>query len=176
MDLSKAVKIDFNQLKSNYPLPYEHRPDRTPAIPGIPIDDKNGETFKYYNQCAIRLSIALRKLGIDISNVKNVWNPGGQTFANGNVIGAINLAYFIRNNLLGKPEEFDGTKENVGKLLEGKTGIIFFQRYNENYSENLPESRLYGNTHIDLWDKNHLMAEYREQMLDSKIIWFSNIK
>jgi hypothetical protein len=73
----------------------------------------------YYNQCAIRLSIALQKSGVDLSSTKNLTNPGGQTFTRkGEVVGAYNLAMFLRGtNMLGKPEVFDGTTQDIPIIL-----------------------------------------------------------
>ena len=124
------------------------------------------------------MSICLLISGIDISGVRNIWNPGGKTFSSdGNVLGAINLAFFLKSkNLLGKPEIYNGTKDNVSNLLAGRTGIIFFQRYNENFGENVRASRSYSNAHIDLWNGSTINAPYKDQMLNSLTIWFWSIK
>jgi len=124
------------------------------------------------------MSICLKKSGVDISKVKNVWNPKGATFSKeGQVLSAVNIAYFSKQKeMLGKPIVYNGTKDDVGKLLDGKTGIIFFQRYNENFGTTDPESRSYSNVHIDLWNKTEIMAPYIDQMLNSKIIWFWEVK
>ncbi len=164
----------FSTLLSNYPLPYEHRPDRTPINPKLPLDDVTGANFLYFNQCAIRMSITLRKSGVNLSGVKNITNPGGQTYASGNVIGATNLAGFLLK--YGKPQVFDGTKDNIASALKNKTGIIYFQGYNENYGTTLPEERSNGNVHIDLWNNDTIMAPYLQQMLDAKRVLFWETK
>jgi hypothetical protein len=169
MDLSGATPFpSFSKLLSNYPSPYKHKPDRTPASRGTIPDDNDDNSFRYPNQCAIRMSICLMKSGVDISKVKNVWNPKGATFnKDGYVLGAVNLATFLKSKeLLGKPAVYDGTKEEVSKVLEGKTGIIFFQRYNENYDESAPESRSYSNVNIDLLNNSTIQAPYVVQMLN----------
>lgn len=170
--------LAFFVLLKNYPLPYKHKPDRTPADPNVPAQDDDDYSFMYPDQCAIRMSICLSKSGIDLSGVKNVSNtkPGAQTFnKEGYVLGALNLATFLKSEeMLGKPAIYDGTKEAAGKLLDGKTGIIFFRMYDENYNPNDPNYDPNGvghrgGAHIDLWNKDRLMSDYRDQMLHSKI-------
>jgi len=174
---SKQFKLLFSTLQKNYPLPYHHRPDRTPAPGYSSANDDDENSFMYYNQCAIRMSIDLKKSGVDISKTKNITNPGGQTFSkDGNVLGATNLAGFLKS-YLGAPIVYDGTKQEVQKLLEGKTGIVFFKGYNENFrQQGAPERRSDQNVHVDLWNKDDIMAPYRLQMLDAKTIWFWEIK
>jgi len=168
----------FSTLLSNYPLPYEIRPDRTPINPKLPMDDNSDDpavaNFQYFNQCAIRMSITLRKSGVNLSGVRNITNPGGQTYANGNVIGATNLARFLLK--YGQPQAYDGTKSDIAAVLKNKTGIIYFQGYNENYGTNLPEERSNGNVHIDLWNNDTIMAPYLGQMLDAKRVLFWEVK
>lgn len=147
----------FATLLKNYPMPYS---------PGPYSQDL------YYNQCAIRCSIALQKSGVDLSNTKNLTNPGGQTFTRkGEVLGAYNLAMFLRGtNVLGKPEVFNGTTQNIPSLLNGRTGIIFFQGFVEDGSRT-DEAR-----HIDLWNGSGIRAPYYSQMMDSRTIWFWPVK
>jgi hypothetical protein len=124
----------------------------------------------YFNQCAIRLSIALIKSGVDLSSTKNITNPGGETFTKkGEVLGAFNLAMFLKNkNVLGLPDVYNGTTQNVLSLIRGKTGIIFFQNFIED------GRRAYSATHIDLWNKTSFRApsEWISQMMDASVIYF----
>ena len=171
---------NFATLLSNYPLPYWKRPDRTPNKDKgyTQVDDANGNSFDHFNQCAIRMSICLIKSGVNISGAKNITNPGGTTYGNGNVLGAINLGNHLKINILGKPTfTKDGTKDDVFSLISGKTGIIYFQNIVED------GTRAWGNAHIDLWDKDHYQGTDEmgrpypfDQMLDAKIIWFWEIK
>ena len=168
-------KSTFQTFQKNYPLPYSHSPDRTPAPSYIAASDDDDNSFLYYNQCAIRMSITLKKSGVDISGTKNLTNPGGPVFTkNGNVMGATNLAGFLKS-YLGSPVTYDGTKQEVGKLLDGRTGIIFFQAFLEGEPGG-PQTRSDQFVHIDLWSKNDINAPYRQQMLDSKKISFWEIK
>ena len=173
-----APKVEFSTLISNYPMPYEHKPNRAPADREIPANDYDDESFLYPNQCAIRVSIALIKSGVPLKGVKNKTNPGGQVYdANGNVLGALNLANHLAGaTMFGTPQKINGINEDALSMLEGRTGIIFFQGYNHYYGFNVPESRGNSNVHIDLWNKNTLMSPYTDQMLNSTTIWFWEIK
>jgi RHS repeat-associated protein len=175
MDLSGATPLpSFSTLESNYPMPYETRPDRTPIDPRKPLDELTGENFKYFNQCAIRMSIALIKSGVSLAGAKNISNPGGQTYASGNIIGALNLATFLKEKVLGNPAVYDGSKQNVESLISGKTGIIFFQNFEED-DGNGNIFRSWSNTHIDLWNKDNIKGNF-DTPFDAIRIWFWEIK
>ncbi|MDO6433109.1 T6SS effector amidase Tae4 family protein [Flavitalea sp. BT771] len=147
----------FETLLKNYPMPYS---------PGPYSQDL------YINQCAIRMSIALMKSGVNLSGVRNRTNPGGPTFTKkGEVLGAYNLAMFLRGpNMLGSPEVYNGTKQDIPTLLSGRTGIMFFQGFIEDGART-DEAR-----HIDLWDGSDIRAPFFEQMMDSRTIWFWPVK
>lgn len=123
------------------------RPDRTAIDPSKPLNDVTGDNFLYYNQCAIRMSIALKNLGVSIAGAKNITNPGGRAYGNGNILGATNLAHFLKDKVLGKPIVYNGTKVFVSTLISGKTGILYFQNFIED------NGRSNANTHIELWNK-----------------------
>jgi hypothetical protein len=164
---------DFATLLANYPLPYGERPckdkDRS-GLPQIsdPADPADGQGYAYFNQCAIRISICLMKSGVKLTGVKNVTNPGGGTkCSHGHVLGAKNLAYHLKNKLLGNTETFDGTAADVATLLDGRTGLLYF----ENFIEEGVRSR--AAVHFELWDKDHYMSNFLfTQMFDATIIWF----
>jgi len=165
----------FKTLLSNYPLPYEIRPDRTPSDPRYQVNDQNGNSFLYYNQCSIRMSLTLRRSGVNLAGAKNITNPGHSPYGNGNILGATNLAGFLIEKF-AKPEIYNGTKTDIASKLNGRTGIIYFQGYNENYGSNAPPLRSSANVHIDLWNKNRIMAPYLNQMLDSTTVFFWEVK
>jgi hypothetical protein len=117
--------------------------------------------------------MCLKKSGISITGVPNLTNPGGDVYTDsGCVAGAFNLVSYLKHNVFGAPTVYDGTKDDLETLLNGKTGVIFFQYYNENYGDNTPPSRSESNVHVDLWNKNDIIAPYHDQMLDSTTIWF----
>jgi RHS repeat-associated protein len=161
----------FATLLSNYPLPYSIRPDRTPIDRRQPLDDVNGGNFRYFNQCAIRMSTALRRSGVNIAGAKNISNPGGQTYANGNIIGALNLATLLsKKSLLGNPISYDGTRVDIAALLSDKTGIIYFENFLEDDG-----SISHANTHIDLWDRGIIQGNF-DIPTEASIIWFWEIR
>lgn len=159
VDANQSKFPSFATLLKNYPMPYS---------PGPYSQDL------YYNQCAIRLSIALIKSGVSLSSTKNYTNPGGQTFtAKGEVLGAYNLAKFLRgDDVLGKPEIYNGMTQDVLSLINGRTGIIFFQGFIED------GTRTDQARHIDLWDGSAFRApaDWTGQMMDSRTIWFWPVK
>ncbi|SEN99478.1 T6SS effector amidase Tae4 family protein [Niastella yeongjuensis] len=159
----------FQTLLSNYPLPYDIRPDRTPIDPKKPVNDVTGENFLYFNQCAIRVSIALRKSGVSLKGAKNYTNPGSSPLGNGNIIGAKNLTRFLLK--FGKPEEYNGMTTNVVSKITGRTGIIYF--------ENIYEGgvRSPDHVHIELWDNDHYQSNFDPmQMFSGTKILFWEIK
>jgi hypothetical protein len=166
----------FSTILSNYPLPYEHRPDRTPAPGYKKADDDDENSFLYYNQCAIRVSLAFRKSGVDISGAKNLTNPGHSAYGNGNILGATNLAMHLKSKILGKPETFNGMTQDVISKIQGRTGVIYFENFVEENDDGT-SSRSATNTHIELWDKDHYMSSFPlTQMFDAKKILFWEIK
>ena len=166
----------FSSLKENYPVPYERRPDRTPAKGYEEADDNDENSFRYFNQCAIRMSICLRQSGVDISGAKNISNPGGQTYANGNILGALNLANHLRTKILGEPISYNGDRDNIVELLKNQTGIIFFQNFYE-VDGNGNLFRSWENTHIDLWDKGTIQAQNSFDIpVEATRIWFWPLK
>ena len=177
---TENVFPNFKTLMSNYPKPYKSKPNRIPANPKIPVSNDNGASFKYPNQCAIRLSITLRLSGVDISGVKNISNPGGQTFTeDGDVIGAKNLALGLRK-ILGAPQRLDGSVigyEGIMKSIAGKTGIIYFENFLEQDSKTHTYRRESNAAHIDLFNIVTIMGGFPEwQMFGAKKIWFWEIK
>jgi hypothetical protein len=78
---------------------------------------------------------------------------------------------FLRGaNVLGSPEVFNGMTQDVPSLINGRTGIIFFQGFLED------EIRSNQPRHIDLWNGSNLQSPYYDQMMDPKTIWFWPVK
>jgi len=165
----------FSTLKSNYPLPYNLRPDRTRINLELPLDDFSGENFKYFNQCAIRVSISLTRSGVSLRGVRNITYPGGQTYSpSGQVLGATNLANYLRN--FSQPRVYNGTRENVRSLIAGKTGIIYFENFIET-DINGRSFRSHQHVHVDLWDRSRYMANFPfSQMFGATKILFWEIQ
>jgi len=148
--------------------PYNIRPDRTPIDPSLQLDDATGYNFYYFNQCAIRVSIALKKSGVSLSGAKNVTNPGYSPYGKGNIVGAKNLSVFLWK--FGKPEIYNGTNTDVFKKLFGRQGIVYFENFIEE------GARRADATHIDLWNRYFNMAPFPfSQMFDATRILFWEI-
>ncbi|HMP20597.1 MAG TPA: T6SS effector amidase Tae4 family protein [Ferruginibacter sp.] len=159
----------FKTLLSNYPLPYNIRPDRTPINPKLPLDDATGANFLYFNQCAIRVSLSLRRSGVSLAGAKNITNPGHSPYGNGNILGATNLAGFLLK--FGTPEAYDGTKTDVVSKIRNRTGIVYFENFIED------GRRTHSATHIDLWNKTNYQSPFPfSQMFDATRILFWDIK
>jgi Type VI secretion system (T6SS), amidase effector protein 4 len=169
---SSKKKLKFADLLKSYPQPYERRPDRTPASPKVPVNDDDGDTFLYFNQCAIRMSIALRGAGLSLKGVKNYSNPGGQVYAGPNVAGAYNLARFLDTKIgWSAKSSGEGRSGAAAKGIQGKTGILFFR--------GIVEDGVRGPSmvHMDLWDRDHYQSSFDfGQMFDATEIWFWEIK
>jgi hypothetical protein len=159
-------------------LPYKIRPCKDKDGSGLPqIDDASsaddGQGYEHFNQCAIRMSICLMKSGFKLEGVKNVTNPKGTTkCSRGHVLGAKNLANHLKNKLKLKPRPYDGTKVDVVTKISGKTGLLYFENFEEEDSSGVM-FRSYNNVHFELWNKSEYMSEFPfSQMFDATIIWF----
>jgi hypothetical protein len=117
-----------------------------PTIQGdAPVLDKK----VYENQCAISMSAALMRSGVDLKSFTGArsWQAEGPKYP----IRAEELAEWLDKNaavLPGKITKFAG-KDVPGSFdkIDGKTGVIFIKDY---YGPGL------GGDHIDLFNKNRL--------------------
>jgi Type VI secretion system (T6SS), amidase effector protein 4 len=114
--------------------------------PTIKGDSPLLDTKVYENQCAINLSAALMRSGIEMNNYTGVWSweTGKTKYA----IRAQELADWLAKpnaQLPSKVEKFVG-KEVFSKTA-GKTGIVFFQNYWGAGNQG---------DHIDLWNGSRL--------------------
>lgn len=150
----------FRKIYANYPKPYTDKP----------CDGG------FYNQCAIRMSIAIIGAEIPLENVKNKSNPGGQTYCKHNhVLGAFNLSEHLEETkLFGNYKLYNGTKQNVRDLLRYKTGILFFENFVE--PDNGVERRSNEFRHIEVWNGYNLISGFDFQMFDATIIKFWEIE
>lgn len=157
VNISESI---FQRIWNAYPKPY----DKRPCSDG------------FYNQCAIRMSISLREVGFELKNVKNKTNPKGQTYcSHGDVLGAYNLAeYLEESKIFGSSILYNGTTQNVRDILSNKTGILFFENFEETNNGITDRSHQYR--HIEVWNGKKLISNFDKQMFNATIIKFWEIK
>lgn len=136
--------ITFSELWTNYPI-------------GNPYDNPD-----YENQCAIRMSVALHRVGIEMKSFsQKLVHP-----MNGDKIGRILLdgkPTATRADEMGqwlklqpfaglqKPEDITGSDWQA--RIKGRTGIIQFSRYWTRSGEDAANA---SGGHIDLWNGSRL--------------------
>lgn len=150
----------FPKIYANYPKPYTSKPCNE----------------GHFNQCAIRMSIALMKSGIALDNVKNLSNPGGQTYCgHKHVLGAFNLMKHIGTlHFWKRRTTYDGTKQRVYDIVRDKTGILYFENFIEIENERPRRSHSYA--HIEVWNGSALVSGFDIQMFDATTIVFFEIE
>jgi hypothetical protein len=123
-------------------------------VSGEPYRDKTGKVPSgFENQCAIRMSLTLHNVGIQMKSYR-----GSDRMMIDNKVAAVRaqeLAKWLKLQpfcgLPAKPEEVTG--ETWKSKIDSRTGIIFFHGYWHRPGE--AAGRLSGD-HIDLWNKNTL--------------------
>jgi len=140
-----SVSVDpvtFATVWKSYPESYPY------------IDAKTGKPPKgYENQCAIKVSIAIHGVGIEMKSF-----GGAAITMNGlkTAIVATQLAAWLKQQpFCGLPTEpEDITGKSWANLIEGRTGIVYF----ENYWHRSGETTTATGDHIDLWNNSRLTA------------------
>lgn len=111
-------------------------------------EDKNGDLL-FKNQCAIRLSHAMKKTGVSFATFpagRKCWVHKGQD----HVLAAKELADWIDRGAVPRiPSSTDVTGETWREKVVDKKGIICFEDYYAATSGS-------GGDHIDLWDGSSL--------------------
>ncbi len=111
-----------------------------------PCDAKNSKGEKLFdNQCAIRLSYAMKKSGVNFlsfSAKRKCWvHPGAD-----HILAAVELANWIeKSNNVNFLDTENITGSEWRQKVVGRTGIICFEDY-------YLRSDGSGGDHIDLWD------------------------
>ncbi len=133
--------VTFAELWAAYP-------EGTPYV-----DPKTGDVPKgFENQCAIRLSVTLHKVGIEMKS----FSGKGQIRLAG--LRTAVLAAEMADWLKQKPMAGMGRTENITgadwqQRIKGRTGIIAFKNYWQRDGESNPSGG-----HIDLWDGSRLTS------------------
>lgn len=126
---------------------------------GHPYLDAKGNTPSgFENQCAIKVSVALHAVGIEMKSFK-----GGSVLVNGKKVAtaAEELAAWLKKQpfcgLPPKPESIAG--DDWQAKIKGRAGIIFFANYWLRKTD--AQGRPTGD-HIDLWNEWRLTASSLE--------------
>jgi hypothetical protein len=138
-------------LGENYPC---RKPDGTEA---------------FANQCAIRLSIALKDAGfaMDRFGIAKCWYHKGAS----HYIRAEELANWLRLNQITQFGPAEIKKEVTSADYSGRTGIVFFKDFWTREGERSPSG-----DHIDLWDGSQ-MAHGSDSYFESSVqVWFWDLK
>ncbi|APA89874.1 type VI secretion system amidase effector protein Tae4 (plasmid) [Paraburkholderia sprentiae WSM5005] len=135
----------FQELWDNYP-------------PGDPYDDP-----AYTDQCAIRMSVALHRVGIEMKSFssKLVHPLSGQATIGRIILGgkatatrADELGEWLKLQPFGGlPKAEDITGQDWVSKVKGRTGIIQFSRYWTRDGESTANA---SGGHIDLWNGSRL--------------------
>lgn len=138
---SKTLTISFSALWSAYP-------NTTPYT-----DPKTNEAPKgYENQCAIKVSVALARVGVKLTTFR-----GATVQVNGDraAIRAEQLAAWLKaGNISGLPAVAETvTGSDWRSKLVNRRGIVYFADYWLRPGESRPSG-----DHIDLWNGSRLTA------------------
>jgi hypothetical protein len=143
----KEVQLEiltFNELWSAYP-------DKENPF----VDPNTGEMPSYAdNQCAIRLSITLHDLGVDMKSFRGQ----GQIRIDGKrtALRAREMADWLKlRPFAGLAAPVDITGSDWASKIKGRTGIVFFSGYWARDSDSKGQT---SGDHIDLWNKNTLTS------------------
>lgn len=139
--------VTFQELWDAYPL-------------GDPYDDPDGQ---YENQCAIRLSVTLHRVGIEMKSFsEKIVKPAQQNVPLGRLLvdgkptatRADELAQWLKLRPFATlPPAQDVTGPEWEDKVRGRTGIIAFSKYWRREGEALHDA---SGGHIDLWNGSRL--------------------
>jgi hypothetical protein len=119
------------------------------------VDPKTGRKPAYAdNQCAIRLSITLHALGVEMKSFRGE----GQIRIDGKrtALRAREMAEWLKlRPFAGLRAPIDITGSDWQDKLKGRTGIVFFSGY---WARNTDAPGQTSGDHIDLWNRDTLTA------------------
>jgi hypothetical protein len=120
------------------------------------VDPKTGKPPSgYANQCAIKVSVAIHKAGIEMKSFRGK----GRVLVDGKNTASLaeELASWLKlQPFCGLPQAPENvTGEAWEKKIKGRTGIVFFANYWHRAGQ--PKTVVSGD-HIDLWNGSRLTA------------------
>ena len=180
--------IEFADLWRGHPI---NESVSTPCIAPHDLTNLEGEFIPrgfpvFHNQCAIRMGTALRRAGVQPSQISGVSHCSVHSREEMHFINANQLANAIARAKiegLGPIEKFVGpdAAQYYPKIF-GRTGIIYFQDYWRRSSDS---DRPTGD-HIDVWNGYRSSAKwlmewfswlgYYGNYAQAKEIWFWEVK
>jgi hypothetical protein len=158
--------LRFADLWKNHP---SNGPERLPLVPSYnrdcPCAESNGNCT-YANECAVRLSAALQKSGIDMSSYRGV-----KCGSSGYAVRGHELALWMSGaGRLGKPQVFKDGNEAL-KQLGGVTGIVYIRQFKGVDQPNIRWD------HIDVWNGRNFAHGATQYFSGSpSYVWFWPIK
>ncbi|NIE64629.1 type VI secretion system amidase effector protein Tae4 [Burkholderia sp. Ax-1719] len=136
--------VTFDELWSAYP------DEEDPFV-----DPKTGKVPAYAdNQCAIRLSLTLHRVGIAMKSFRGE----GQILVDGKrtSLRAREMAEWLKlRPMAGLPLPVDVTGADWQSKIKGKRGIVFFSGY---WARQTDHNGQVTGDHIDLWNGNTLTS------------------
>lgn len=183
------MTVEFKKLWYGHPI---NESITTPCVAPKDLVNLEGENIKkgfpvFHNQCAIRMSVALRRAGVTSDQIGRIATCGVHPASEMHYINATALAQAIaRANLpgFGQREVIDGEKAaQFYPLLFGRTGVIFIKDYWHRSSDgaNSPTG-----DHIDVWNGYRSSAKwllewfswlgYYSNYAGAREIWFWEVK
>jgi hypothetical protein len=160
--------IEFSDLWRGHPI---NESVMTPCIAPHDLTNLEGEFIRqglpvFHNQCAIRMGVALRRAGVQPSQIGGCSTCVVHPREDMHTINANQLASTLagaRIEGMGPRERFAGADAaNYYPKIFGRTGIIYFQDYWKRTSDS---DRATGD-HIDVWNGYRSSAKWLME-------WFS---
>ncbi|MEQ8826110.1 MAG: T6SS effector amidase Tae4 family protein [Filomicrobium sp.] len=183
------MTVEFRKLWYGHPI---NESIMAPCIASKELVNLEGKTVHkgfpvYANQCAIRMSVALKRAGVTSSQIGGIASCGAHPAEEMHYINATALARAIdRANLpgFGPKEVISGEQaEQFYPLLFGRTGVMFIKDYWQRSSDsaNFPTG-----DHIDVWNGYRSSAKwlmewfswlgYYSNYAGAREIWFWEVK
>jgi hypothetical protein len=180
--------IVFNDLWYGHPI---NESVQTPCLAPHDLTNLEGRQIKkafpvFSNQCAIRMGVALRRAGVQPSQIGSCSHCSVHRREEMHFINASQLANAIaRANIagIGPVEKFAGADAaQFYHKIFGRTGIIYIQDY---WHRSTDQGRATGD-HIDVWNGYRSSAKwlmewfswigYYSNYADAGEIWFWEVK
>ena len=179
--------VEFSDLWRGHPI---NESVSTPCIAPQDLTNMEGQFILrgfpvFSNQCAIRMGTALRRAGVQPSQLGGISHCAVHPREHMHFINANQLANGIARASItgiGKVEKITGTEPaHYYPKLFGRTGIIYIQDYWKRSGETTPTG-----DHIDVWNGYRSSTKwlmewfswlgYHSNYVQAKEVWFWDVK